>query len=150
MRPFLQYWKNYNSAKELGSPLDFAASAQFKKLMKGDVLWIVALREHRLTLLGKLIVGSVVPRKMAVEQLGDRVYDAPLVALAEPGTEQDIIEADIQELALQLRFESSHDRLDPERTVGQQLQRLRELTNESVQKLQLALDHSGGLISSKR
>jgi hypothetical protein len=63
---------------------------------------------------------------MAVEQLGDRVYDAPLVALAEPGTEQDIIEADIQELALQLRFESSHDRLDPERTAGQQLQRLRE------------------------
>jgi hypothetical protein len=51
---------------------------------------------------------------------------------------------------LQLRFESSHDRLDPERTVGQQLQRLRELTNESVQKLQSALDHSGGLISSKR
>ena len=62
MRHFLQYWKNYNSAKELGRPLDFAASAQFKKLMKGDVLWIVALREHRLALLEKLVVGSVVPK----------------------------------------------------------------------------------------
>jgi hypothetical protein len=46
---------------------------------------------------------------------------------------------------LQLRFESSHDRLDPERTVGQQLQRLRELTNESVQNLQSALDSAEGV-----
>jgi len=144
MRHFLQYWKTYNPEAERGTPLDFAASAQFKKLMKGDVLWIVALREHRLTLLGKLVVGSVVPRKRAVEQLGDRVYDAPLVALAEHGTDQDILEADIQELSSQLRFESRHDRLDPERTVGQQLQRLRQLTNKSVQELQSALDSAHG------
>jgi hypothetical protein len=65
---------------------------------------IVALREHRLTLLGRLVVGSIAPRKKAVEQLGDRVYEAPLVALAEPGTEHPIIEADIQKLASQLRF----------------------------------------------
>ena len=50
MRHFLQYWKNYNSAKERGTPLDFAASAQFKNLMPGDSLWIVALQEHKLTL----------------------------------------------------------------------------------------------------
>jgi hypothetical protein len=140
MRHFLQYWKPYNPEHELGTPLDFAASAQFKKLRKGDVLWIVALREHKLTLLGRLVVGGTVPRKRAMELLGDRVYDAPLVALAEAGTEHDIIEADIQKLASQLRFESSDDRLDPERNVGQQLQRLKELTNESVQTLQSALD----------
>ena len=140
MRHFLQYWRTYDPEKELGTTLDFAASAQFKKLNKGDFLWIVALREHKLTLLGRLVVESVVPRKKAIEQLGDRVYDAPLVALAKPGTEQDIIETNIQELASELRFESTHDRLDPQRTVGQQLQSLRELTDDSVQKLQAALD----------
>ena len=140
MRHFLQYWKNYNPEYELGTTLNFAASAQFKKLKKSDVLWIVALREHGLTLLGRLVVGSIVPRKKAVEQLGDRVYEAQLVALAEPGTEHDIMEADIQRLASQLRFESSHDRLDPERNVGQQLQSLRELADGSIQKLQAALD----------
>jgi hypothetical protein len=91
-------------------------------------------------LLGKLDVGEVVSRKRAMELFGDRVYDAPLVALAEAGTEHQIIEADIQKLASELRFESVHHRLDPERTIGQQLQSLRELTNESVQKLQSALD----------
>lgn len=132
MRHFLQYWKTYNPASELGTPLDFAASAQFKKLNPGDTLWIVALQERNLTLLGRLVVGEVVSRKRAVELLGDRIYDAPLVALAEAGTEHHIIEADIQKLASQLRFESVHDRLDPERAVGQQLQSLRELTSESV------------------
>jgi hypothetical protein len=39
MRHFLQYWKNYNPEYELGTPLNFAASAQFKKLKKGDLLW---------------------------------------------------------------------------------------------------------------
>jgi len=139
MRHFLQYWKNYNSAKELGSPLDFAASAQFKKLKPGDTLWIVALRQHKLTLLGSLIVGSVVGRKEAIKALGNRVYDAPLVALATPGTEQDIIEADVQELASHLRFKSSHDRLvlpNSERTDGKQLQSIRELTLESSNALQ--------------
>ena len=46
MRHFLQYWKNYNPEYELETPLNFAASAQFKKLKKGDVLWIVALRKR--------------------------------------------------------------------------------------------------------
>ncbi len=143
MRHFLQYWRTYNAANELGTPLNFAASAQFKKLEHGDMLWIVALRQQKLVLLGSLIVGKVVARREAVKELGNRVYDAPLVALAEPGTEQDIIEAEIQELAPRLRFISSHDRLalaEPDRTDGKQLQRLRELTPETSGLLQSMLD----------
>ena len=131
MLHFLQYWRMYDPTYELGKPLAFAASAQFKRLKPGDTLWIVALRQQRLTLLGRLIVGKVVSRREAIREIGDRVYDAPLVALAEPGTEQDIIEADIQQLASQLRFNSSHDRLSlphPERIDGKQLQSVRELT----------------------
>jgi hypothetical protein len=142
MRHFLQYWRTYDPTKELGTPLDFAASAQFKRLKSGDTLWIVALSKHKLTLLGRLVVGSVVTRKDAIRKLGDRVYDAPLVALAEPGTEQDIIETDIQDLASQLRFNSVHDRLllpDATRTDGKQLQTLRELTLESSDLLEPVL-----------
>src|SRR5208283_1599543 len=146
MRHFLQYWKTYNPDKELGTPLDFAASAQFKRLHPGDTLWIVALIQHKLTLLGRLIVGELISRKEAVKRLGNRVYDAPLVALAEPGTEQDIIEAEIQGIAPQLRFKSSHDRLmlpDPARTDGKQLQTVRELTLESSNALQSVLQSAG-------
>src|SRR2546426_10352206 len=146
MRHFLQYWRTYDPAKELGTPLDFAASAQFRKLEPGDTLWIVALRQQRLTLLGRLSVGKVVSRREAIKELGDRVYDAPLVAIAKPGTDQGIIEADVQELAHQLRFNSSHDRLslpDPERTDGKQLQSLRELTRETSKVLQTVLESGG-------
>jgi hypothetical protein len=140
MRHFLQYWRAYNPETELGTPLNFAASAQFEKLNQGDILWVVAVREHKLVLLGRLVVGKVVSRRQAIRELGDGVYDAPLVALAKSGTEEDIIEADIQELEFQLRFESTHDRLDPERPLGQQLQSLRELTLETSKVLQLVLD----------
>jgi hypothetical protein len=34
-------------------------------------------------------LGRIVSRKEAIKELGEKVYDAPLVALAEPGTEQD-------------------------------------------------------------
>lgn len=152
MRHFLQYWRTYDPAKELGTPLDFAASAQFKRAKPGDTLWIVALRQQRLTLLGRLIVRKVVSRQEAIKELGDRVYDAPLVALAEPRTEQDIIEADVQKLASQLRFNSSHDRLslpDSERTDGKQLQSLRELTLEASAVLQSVLDSGGAKHESR-
>lgn len=73
MPHFLQYWKTYNPAREVGTPLDFAASAQFKRVKPGDTLWIVALRQRRLTLLGRLIVGTVVSRSEAIKALGQRV-----------------------------------------------------------------------------
>jgi hypothetical protein len=85
MRHFLQYWRTYNPERELGTPLDFAASGQFKKLDPGDVLWIVTLRQQKLTLLGRLIVSKVVSRPEAIKELGNRVYDAPLVAIGRTG-----------------------------------------------------------------
>jgi hypothetical protein len=143
MRQFLQYWRTYNPEKEYDTPLNFAASGQFKRVQIGDVLWIVALREHRLTLLGRLVVGDVVGRKDAVKRLGKNIYGAALYALSKPGTERDIIEADIQTLAPLLRFNSSQDRLslsNHTHTEGKQLQALRELTPESSSSLQRLLD----------
>ena len=88
-------------------------------------------------------------RQEAIKELGDGIYDAPLVALAKPGSVQDIIEKDIQELASSLRFNSSKDRLslpDPERIDGKQLQSMRELTLESSHILQAALEAGGAVV----
>jgi hypothetical protein len=88
----------------------------------------------------------LISAQCSVKTVGDNVYDAPLCALAKPGTEQNIIEADIQPLAPLLRFNSARDRLslaDPERTDGKQLQSVRQLTPRTASRLQKVLDSQG-------
>jgi hypothetical protein len=67
----LQYWRTYNPENEFDTPLNFSASGQFSSLRPNDILWVVALKQHRLTLLGKLIVGKVAHRVFASE--ADRI-----------------------------------------------------------------------------
>ncbi len=146
MRHFLQYWRTYSPAIGFGKPLNFAASVQFARLQPGDVLWIVALKQRRLTLLGRLVVDRVENRENAVKKIGEDTYQAPLYALAKKDTVHELIEADIQQLAARLRFNSVKDRLnlpDPDCTNGQQLQTMRELTPETASLLQTVL-HSNG------
>ena len=145
MRHFLQYWRTYRREIGFGKPLNFAASAQFVRLQPGDVLWIVALKQRRLTLLGRLVVATIANRENAVKEIGEDTYEAPLYALAKD-TVHDLIEVDIQQLAARLRFNSVKDRLnlpDPDCTNGQQLQTMRELTPETASLLQTVL-HSNG------
>jgi hypothetical protein len=142
MRHFLQYWRTYNPATEYGKFLDSAASAQFRRVQPGDTIWIVALREQRLTLVGRLIIGEVISRREALKRLGRAIYDAPLVVLAKRGTELKAIEKDIQGLAGRIRFKSKADRLslkNPQRTDGKEIQALRELTAESAGMLAAVL-----------
>jgi len=146
MRHFLQYWRTYSPEIGLGKPLTFAASAQFERLQPGDVLWIVALKQRRLTLLGRLVVASIVNWENAVKELGEDIYEAPLYALAKKDTVHDLVEVDIHQLAARLRFNSAKDRLnlpDPDCTNGQQLQTMRELTPEIASLLETVL-HSNG------
>jgi hypothetical protein len=126
--------------------LTFAASAHFVRLQPDDVLWIVALKERRPTLLGRLEVATIENRENAVKQIGEDTYEAPLYALAKKETVHDLMEVDIQQLAARLRFNSVKDRLnlpDPDCTNGQQLQTMRELTPETASLLQTVL-HSNG------
>lgn len=146
MRHFLQYWRTYSPEIGFGKPLNFAASAQFVRLQPGDVLWIVALKQRRLTLLGRLVVATIVNRENAVREIGEDTYEAPLYALAKKETVHDLLEVDIQQLAARLRFNSAKDRLDlpnPDRTNGQQLQTMRELTPETASLLQTVLRSNG-------
>jgi len=147
VRHFLQYWRTYNPDADFGKTLNYAASAQFGRLRQNDILWIVALRERRLTLLGRLVVGKVVPKEQALIELGSHIYDAPLHAIAKPRTEIISIEADIQALASLLRFDSPQDRLslvEPEHTGGKQLQALRELRAGSAALLRTVLESQSG------
>lgn len=143
MRHFLQYWRMYSHQYEFNTPLNFAASAQFTRLRPRDMLWIVAIIEGRLTLLGRLAVDRVVNRESAIKELGTDVYDAPLCAIAVRETVRNIVEVDIQPIAAQLRFASVKDRLrfaHPDSTDGKQLQTMRELTTESAAILEKLLE----------
>ena len=142
MRHFLQYWRTYSPEIGFGKPLTFAASAHFVRLQPDDVLWIVALKERRPTLLGRLEVATIENRENAVKQIGEDTYEAPLYALAKKETVHDLMEVDIQQLAARLRFNSVKDRLnlpDPDCTNGQQLQTIRELTPETASLLKTVL-----------
>ena len=144
MKHFLQYWKNYSSSAELGTPLLFSASNQFPKrnVSKGDSLWLVTLIEGRLTLLGHFQIDSVIGQAEAQRLLGPSIYLASTYAIPARGEERPIVEVDIQHHADHLRFLGNSVKLsfhDPEITDGKQLQSLRQLTDESVRLLSLSL-----------
>lgn len=142
MRHFLQYWKHYNPKHEFNNPLRFAASAQFVRMSPGDVLWIVALKEGRLTLLGRLVIDRIINRENAIKELDGDIHIAPPYAIAKQGTIHDSVEIDIQGLAAQLRFNSPKGKLKlskPDFTNGQQLQTVREVTPDTVSLLEAEL-----------
>jgi hypothetical protein len=146
MRHFLQYWKVDQADSLAGKLLDQAASAQYDKvgLTKGDVLWIVSIRNHRLRLFGRLTVDVVVGQREAERILQQtNLYEAPLHAIADRTTIVEIKEQDIQDLAENLRFNSPNDRLSlesPDRVDGKQIQSIRELTTASAELLEERLD----------
>jgi hypothetical protein len=115
MPHFLQYWKNYDSAAELGTPLRFSASNQFpkRKVSKGDSLWLVAIIDGRLILLGHFKIDRLISQTEATRLLGPSIYSASTYALPESGQKQPIVEIDIQVQAAQLwQFSGTRMRLD--------------------------------------
>lgn len=138
MRHFLQYWKSEQADIESGKPLEHAASGQYQKIgiSKDDVLWIVTLRDYRLTLLGRLMVDRVVGQAEAERHFAKSdLYEAEFHVIAQPGTVQAVSEVDVHDLALTIRFNSPN----PELTLnehggvdGKQIQAIRELTTDTV------------------
>lgn len=138
MRHILQFWKVEQADANVGQRLDHTASAQFDRVSPGDVLWIVTVRDHRLKLLGRLVVDAIVNQREAERRLGrTNLYPAPLHAISARGIEA-VREIDIQDIAGKLRFNSPHDRLTfrhPDVTDGKQLQSLRELSEKAAEEL---------------
>lgn len=135
-RNFLNYWKNgLNTGVQ---KLNHSASAQYSRVEVGDVLWIVTLRNYRLTLLGPLLIHEIAGLREAQRKLGRKdLYPARLHALAALGSAERRRDIDIHDLSADLRFESERDHLvlHHGRIDGKQIQTLRQLTEDSTHLL---------------
>jgi hypothetical protein len=138
MRHFLQYWKCRIAEYTADTPLNHSASSQLGRVSRGDILWIVTIREHRLKLLGRLVIGDILGERAAKRKLGSDLYKAKYHAVGQEGTVHKQVEIDIHRESFALRFESPIDRLTLTRSGqmdGKQLQSIRELTLDSADDL---------------
>ncbi|MDX6270298.1 MAG: hypothetical protein QOD28_1521 [Acidobacteriota bacterium] len=132
MKNYLCYWKHSTAARNIGFPLDHAASGQFGKIEPGDVLWVVTYEHGKLYLLGRLDVARVVSQSEAERILKEKLWKAKFHVIAKTNTVATVVSIDLMEVAPVLRFESDIDRLPPNFT-AQSVRRLRLLTAESIE-----------------
>jgi hypothetical protein len=143
MSDFLMYWRPETADDALSNEdllLNHSASGQYHRLGPDDTLWIVtAWPGGILTLIGRLVVGVVTDQETAAKLLGtDDLWEAAYHVVAAAGTAEPMREVDLSDLASQLRFVGSRDRLTvvDGRVNANQLQTMRRLTPESVRLLE--------------
>lgn len=142
-KQFLHYWKPSTADAEADTKiLDHAASNQFKRVAKGDTVWLVTARDGVLELIGKLKVAIVCGQAEAASHLRldpDDLWDASHHIIAEDGGLAPVW-AEIQKAAAKLSFVSSTGRasldLDDGKVNPSQLQTMRELSAESAELLE--------------
>ncbi len=141
---YLVYWRPSTLAGYTPEHLvNHAASNQFQKIKPKDVLWIVSAPEGQLHLLGQLTVGRVVGQKEAERSVGHSLWEANFHALAAQGAANTIRWIPLRGIAGKLRFASTTSSRLAVRgglTNGQQMQALRQLTDESISLLRAAWD----------
>lgn len=139
MADYLSYWLPSTVANEIGRPINHAASEQFRKVDPGDTIWFASILDHRLHLIGRLVVERVVSQSEAQTELGrDDVWKARYHVLSKPGTIVVARRLDVSRLTTELRFDGKIDRF-PARVTGQSLQTMRRLTETSAVLLDRAL-----------
>src|SRR5262245_55549106 len=115
-REFLSYWRPSTAEWNLENTADqliHLASDQYGRVSIGDTIWIVtAWPGGRLALLGHFLVGKQVSEREAkrILKTGDP-WESKYHLIAAQGTETAVINEDISDLAPQLRFRSTRDRL---------------------------------------
>ncbi len=145
-RFYTQSWQYSEARKEPeGEPLAHAAGSRFRSrgITPGDVVYIVAVHEGKLHVLGKMAVGEIVTKDEARRILGAEPYDAPEHLIAGSCTPVQLREVP-PEVTRQLRFVSrsgsdvltfrEDGSLDPQTMRG-----IRELTGESSEGLDALL-----------
>lgn len=140
-RNFLQYWKPAKAKYELGrvekdEPMNHTAGEQLYKVRPDDVIWIVTVFPPGvLTVIGRLEAGECTDRQTAMARLKTRdLWEANYHVIAKPETQEPLREVSLFDVAEDLRFDSSRDRLKvvDGYVNGGQLQAMRVLTPESV------------------
>jgi hypothetical protein len=152
MADYLQYWKYvYNAeALEAQDGLNHTAGDQLGKVSPGDTVWIVTIMAGRLCLVGRIVVGRVVSRRVAERVLRTtNLWDAKFHVIARRGTVSTLRAIDIRGIASRLQFMGSVDRL-PRGYSGRSLQTLRTLTADSAKLLRRQWRHDGPLGEDRR
>jgi len=144
MQSLLAYWKPRTADYEIArqSLLDHSASKQFQRIDVDDHVWVVTVRNGKLFLLGRIIVGQVTDQAGAVQLMGTHdLWKASHHIVAALGTAEQIRNVSISSLAGSLRFDSDRDRLSVSDGLvnAQQLQTMRVLTADSAAKLEAAM-----------
>ncbi len=144
---FLAYWKPSTVEVQVakGGSQDHAASNQYRRVLPGDTVWLVTIRQGRLWLVTRIVVARVTSQTGAAAILNespDELWEATHHIVAAEGTAREIAERDIHHLASQLRFMSAggNDRLtldeDEDNAVNaQQFQTMRVLSPASAELL---------------
>jgi hypothetical protein len=143
MQTFLYYWKpqTVDYERGRGSMLDHSSSEQFGRVSPGDHVWHVTVRDGKLSVLGRIIVGYVGDAAGAAKLLGtDDLWESSNHIVAAAGTAEPVREVDVPDITNWLRFESSEDRLKIRegRVIVQQLQTMRILAPTSAAELEAA------------
>jgi hypothetical protein len=135
-------WQYAEARKEpVGEPLGHAAGSRFSSsgIEPGDFVYIVAVHQGKLYVLGKMQAGKVVTKDEARRLLGVEPYDAPEHMIANACTQAHLTEVPVT-ISKELQFLSGsrkkgltfreEDVLDP-----QTVRVIRELDAESASQL---------------
>lgn len=135
---FFVYWSKDQILDALQVPeLDHAASNQFHRLSVGDVIWIVgSLERNRLVTIGPLFVAEIVGQAEAEARLPYDPWEASYHVLnIEKAVKPRKI--DLTPVLSQLEFLSATSpKLNLEKPIGQQMQTMRQLTDQTVRLVQ--------------
>ena len=138
MANFLLYWR----PSSVEARVNHVASGQLKRVERGDILWIVTIKDGRLILALKFPVWKVVGEGEARRLLRrSDLWEADFHAISE--RKQRIVprEVDITDVALSLRFEGVKSQL-PVGYSAQHLRTLRRLKDDSSRVLQQAWERT--------
>lgn len=140
-RTFFFYWRDKQISESVTDGLlDHSGSDQFASIKTGDEIWIGGhgkSKSSRLITIGRLRVAEVVGPEEAKRRLGKRAWPKKYTALCAQDDETVAQKVDLDDHIInQLRFVSPHSTfLDLRRPLGRQLQRLRQLTEDSAKLL---------------
>lgn len=115
--------------------MNHTAGELFKKVRPDDVVWIVTVFPiGNLNVIGRLEVGENTNQRTAMARLNEDLWEATYHLIAKPETEEPLREVSLSDVAEDLRFDSSRDRLNvvDGYVNGGQFQAMRTLTPESV------------------
>jgi hypothetical protein len=151
-REFLHYWRpdTVDHESKNNDRLTHIASNQLSpsRVRRGDVIWIVTVRDGELFLVSRVVVGRVIEGQQEAEQhFGTSdLWEAAYHIEPMPGAEAFLHEVSISDIAASLRFQSTTTAdltLQNGRVNPQQLQSMRRLTDDSADLLQQRWERSG-------